>query len=58
MKPPVDKIKRILQSPHAKYGEGGPPLTDERRTSYVYSTRGLGVEDLRRRGLLPEQLKK
>ena len=54
---PLDKIKRILESPWAHYGEGGIPLTDERRRAYQYPAEELNTENLRQRGLLPEQLR-
>jgi hypothetical protein len=54
---PRDKIKRILETPYAHYGEAGVPLTDARREKYQYSTEELNLDDLRKRGLLPEQLR-
>jgi len=54
---PYEKIKRILESPHAHYGEAGAPLGNERRIAYKYPAAELQLDDLRKRGLLPEQLR-
>ena len=53
---PKALISRILQSPWARHGEGGIPLSNERRRGYVYSDEELGLEDLRERGLLSDEL--
>lgn len=43
---------RILAAPWAAGGEGGTPLTNERRQGYRYSPEELNLQDLRKRGLL------
>ena len=53
---PQDRIDRVHNSAWARRGEGGVPLTDERRRQYQYPEEELGLERLKERGLLTEEL--
>ncbi len=51
-----DRSLRILTTPWAAAGEGGAPLTAERRQGYRYSAEELKLPELRKRGLLTPAL--
>jgi hypothetical protein len=54
-----ERTLRIRNSaPWALAGEGGTPLTPERRQSFQYREQELSIDDLRKRGLLTPQIEK
>lgn len=53
---PKEYVDRVHKSPWARHGEGGVPLTDERRRQFQYSEEELGLERLKERGLLSKEL--
>ena len=51
-----DRSLRILTTPWASAGEGGTPLTPDRRSGYRYSADELKLQTLRKQGLLTPAL--
>lgn len=56
-KPPLDIVQRTRNSPWARRGEAGPPLTLQEYRSYRYSEQELGRDYLMKRGLLSPRQK-
>jgi hypothetical protein len=55
---PLERIARVRGAPWAARGEGGMLLDEARIAPFKYPEEEVGRDDLRRRGLLPEQLGK